>query len=74
VACYAKLSGTASRRRKLLEAVRALPLQGRQIISLHLEGFTNREIGEALGLSEGNIATRLTRARGRLKEIIGEPA
>ena len=68
------LADTAARRRKLLEAVRALPLQGRQIISLHLEGFTNREIGEALGLSEGNIATRLSRARARLKEIIGEPA
>lgn len=67
-----ELAEASFRRRKLFEAVRTLPLQGRQIVSLHLEGFSNREIGEALGLSEGNIATRLSRARGQLKEMIGE--
>ena len=66
-----EIAEKASERRVLLEAVRTLSLQGRQIISLHLEGFSNREIGEALGLSEGNIAVRLTRARTKLKDMIG---
>jgi len=69
-----ELADMSLQRRKFLEAVRGLPLQARQIVSLHLEGFSNREIGEALGLSEGTIATRLTRARGKLKEMIGESA
>lgn len=66
-----ELAEKSSERRALLEAVRALPLQNRQIVSLHLEGFSNREIGDALGISEGNIAVRLTRARAQLKVTIG---
>ena len=69
-----ELAVRASERRALLDAVRVLPLQSRQIVSLHLEGFSNREIGEALGLSEGNIAVRLTRARTQLKDMIGGKA
>jgi len=66
-----QLAEKSSERRALLEAVRALPLQNRQIVSLHLEGFSNSEIAEALGLTEGNIAVRLTRARTKLKENLG---
>ncbi|MEO9969353.1 MAG: sigma-70 family RNA polymerase sigma factor [Hyphomonadaceae bacterium] len=66
-----ELAEKSSERRALLEAVRALPLQNRQIVSLHLEGFSHREIGDALGISEGNIAVRLTRARAQLKAAIG---
>lgn len=65
------LAERSSARRVLLEAVRALPLQSRQIVSLHLEGFSNRDISEALGLSEGNIGVRLTRLRTKLKAMIG---
>ena len=66
-----QLAEKSSERRALLEAVRALPLQNRQIVSLHLEGFSNSEIAEALGFTEGNIAVRLTRARTKLKENLG---
>jgi len=69
-----ELAEQSSERRALLDGVRALPLQNRQIVSLHLEGFSNREIGEALGLSEGNIAVRLTRARTQLKDMMGGKA
>lgn len=68
------LAEQASARRVLLEALRTLPLATRQLVSLHLEGFSNREIGEALGLREGNVAVRLTRARERLNVMIGENA
>ena len=67
-----QLAEQSSERRALLDAVRSLALQNRQIVSLHLEGFSNREIAEALGFSEGTIAVRLTRARGQLKKMIGE--
>lgn len=67
-----ELAEQASARRALLVAIRALPLRDRQLVSLHLEGFSNREVCEALGFSEGNVAVRLTRARERLKMTIGE--
>lgn len=61
----------ALKRSKLLAAVRGLPLSLRQVVTLHLEGFTDKEIGEALAISSGNVAVRLTRARAALKKTIG---
>jgi DNA-directed RNA polymerase specialized sigma24 family protein len=37
---------------------------------LHLEGLPNREISEIAGISPGNVAVRLTRARGQLEQIL----
>lgn len=54
------------RSRALSDAVRALPLGHRQVILLLLEGATHREIAEVLGISEGNVAVRATRARRAL--------
>lgn len=62
---------TALARARLLEAVRALPLPQRQVMTLHLEGFSNGEAAETLGLSEGNVAVRLTRGRAALKRSMG---
>lgn len=59
------------RRRRLLEAVRALPLPQRQVVTLYLEGFSGREIAAALELTETNAAVRLTRARAALREKLG---
>jgi len=36
-----------------------------------MEGFTNREIGEILGCSEGAVEQRLIRARAELKARVG---
>ncbi|MEE4298918.1 MAG: sigma-70 family RNA polymerase sigma factor [Pseudomonadales bacterium] len=60
----------AVRRARLFAAVRALPLGQRQVVSMHLEGFSNREIGDALDLSEGNVAVRMTRAREALRRTL----
>ncbi len=56
----------AQRREWLLEAIRQMPAMDRQILTLHLEGLSHREIQEITGLSEAAIATRLSRQRDRL--------
>jgi len=62
---------TSSERRRLLGAVRRLPLGHRQVVTLFLEGFSMGEIAETLGLSENNAAVRMNRARVRLRELLG---
>lgn len=59
------------RRDALLAGVRRLPLGQRQVVVLALEGFSQREIGQALGLEENTVAQRLSRARRQLAEWLG---
>ncbi len=65
-------AGQLNSRARLLDAIRSLPLPARQLLTLHLEGFSNREIAETLDLSEGNTAVRLTRLRAQLKQRMEE--
>lgn len=58
------------RRERLREAVLALPLEPRQILSLTLEGLSNLEIADVLGITENNVAVRLNRARKALRQIL----
>ena len=58
------------RRDRLREAVRRLPLVARQVVVLSLEGLSQREIGEVLGMTENNVAVRLTRARKLLRQAL----
>jgi len=55
---------------RLREAVRRLPLAARQVVVLSLEGLSQREIGDVLGISENNVAVRLTRARKLLRQAL----
>ena len=57
-------------REELLAAVQQLPGLHRDVIVLSLEGLSNSEIAEVLGISQGNVAVRLTRARAALREIL----
>jgi RNA polymerase sigma factor (sigma-70 family) len=59
-----------SDRERLMEAVRSLPLSSRQTVTLWLEGFSMAEIGDALGISAGNAAVRMARARERLRATL----
>ncbi len=54
----------------LYEAIRALGEADRSVILLHLEGLSNGEISEVLGISNGYVAVKLTRVRKRLSESL----
>jgi DNA-directed RNA polymerase specialized sigma24 family protein len=43
----------------------------RQVLSLMLEGLSQREIAEVLGLAENVVSVRLHRARKLLQERMG---
>lgn len=58
------------RREELLDALRRLDPVERELATLYLEGMTAKEIGEVLGITEGNAAVRLTRLRQRLTEML----
>jgi RNA polymerase sigma-70 factor (ECF subfamily) len=58
------------RRDRLRDAVRRLPLTARQVVVLSLEGLSQREIGDVLGITENNVAVRLTRARKLLRQAL----
>ena len=62
------------RRDGLLGAVQQLPLGQRQVVVLALEGFSQREIAQSLGLEENTVAQRLSRARRQLRAWLGETA
>lgn len=52
----------------LLVELRALPpKQAAALVLRHVHGYTNREIGHALGVPERTIASRLAAARGQLQ-------
>jgi RNA polymerase sigma factor (sigma-70 family) len=60
------------RHSRLLAAVRELPLVTRQIVTLTLEGFGPGEIAAALGITANAVSIRLTRARERLRQRMGD--
>ena len=58
----------------LVREVRALPpKQAAALVLRHLHGFTNREIGAALGIPERTVASRLAAAKSRLRSRLGNP-
>jgi RNA polymerase sigma-70 factor (ECF subfamily) len=54
------------RHERLRAAVQALPIGLRQVVVLTLEGLSNAEVADIVGISENNVAVRLTRARAAL--------
>jgi RNA polymerase sigma-70 factor (ECF subfamily) len=61
------------RRERLRASVTRLPLGLRQVVVLALEGLSHREVGDVLGLTENNVAVRLTRARAALAQLLENP-
>lgn len=58
--------------REVLEAVLSLPQNYRNVVYLHYyEGYTAPEISRILGKNVNTVYTLLTRARGRLKKMLG---
>jgi len=52
------------------KAVQKIGKIDKAIIFYQLEGFSHKEIGDNLGISEGNARVKLNRAKEKLKEII----
>ena len=57
---------------RLRTAVRALPLSLRETALLALEGLSQNEIAEVLGVTVNAVAIRMSRARTELRNIMGD--
>lgn len=55
---------------QLYEAIRKMPKAEGSLLLLHLDGLSYRDMADVLGVSEGCIGVRLTRARARLAETL----
>jgi len=62
---------TEQRRERLQAAVQSLPIGLRQVVVLTLEGLSHAEVAEIAGITENNVAVRLTRARAALSRLMG---
>lgn len=68
----AELPAPPEEHRAVLQAVQNLPAAYRDVVYLHYyEGYTAPEIAQILGKNVNTIYTRLTRARGLLREALG---
>jgi RNA polymerase sigma-70 factor (sigma-E family) len=62
----------AEEHREVLAAIRTLPTRQRQCMVLRFyEDFTEAQIAEALGISQGSVKTHLHRAMGAMAERLG---
>ena len=69
----AVLDRAAPQGEPLLRQVMELPRKDQAVLYLHYyEGFSTREVGEMLRISQSAVTTRLLRARKKLKEVLGE--
>ena len=57
----------------LLSALRALPNGFRTVLVLHdVQGYPHHEIADLLGISPGTSKSQLSRARRRVRELMGD--
>ncbi|MCW8107180.1 sigma-70 family RNA polymerase sigma factor [Alteromonas ponticola] len=54
----------------LFSALQKLPLAYRQVMVMQLEGFTQNEIGDVLGINEAAVSQRVRRARMQLEKLL----
>jgi RNA polymerase sigma-70 factor (ECF subfamily) len=55
---------------QLMNAIRQLPFIQRQLITLSLDGVKQQDIAEVLGMTENNVAVRVSRAKKSLQQIM----
>lgn len=68
-----RAQGDPAGRIDLERAFAALPFGFRSVLVLHdVEGFRHREIAEMLGISPGTSKSQLSRARRRMRSVLGE--
>ena len=56
--------------KRLLRAIRLLPVGYAQVVTLTLEGLSYADIADVLGIGETNVGARLTRARQMLRTLL----
>ena len=71
--CPEAIAARSQRQERLLSAVRRLPIAQRQVLTLALEELSHAEIAQTLGISDNAVATRLHRARERLRAELESP-
>jgi RNA polymerase sigma-70 factor, ECF subfamily len=58
----------------VFRAIQKLPTkQAAALVLRHYHGYSNREIGAALGIPEQTVASRLAAARKHLQAVLGRP-
>lgn len=62
----------ADDKQRLVTALRTLPIGLREPALLALEGLTQQEIAGILGITPNAVAIRMSRARSRLRKLLGE--
>jgi RNA polymerase sigma factor (sigma-70 family) len=62
----------ADLRQDLERAVATLPCRMRVILRLHLAGKTDEEIARFFKISKGTVAAQLSKARSRLRPLLGD--
>ena len=67
------LSAPSPEEREELEELWQLPTEERAAIHLfYYEGYSTREIAAMTGVAEGTVRSRLSRARERLRKLLGD--
>lgn len=61
-----------AQQQKLLVAMRALPINQKQVISLLFEGFSYQQIAEITGLSNSNVGALINRGKQKLQVNLNE--
>lgn len=56
--------------KRLYQAIRQLAESDRAIISLHLDGYDNGEVGTIVGISTGNVAVKIYRIKDQLTKLL----
>jgi RNA polymerase sigma factor (sigma-70 family) len=62
------------RQRVLAQVIQALDPLNRALLLLYLDDHSYRDIAAVLGISETNVATRISRLKQRIKQDIGHLA
>lgn len=73
IARYAEhiaMTTNSDEKQRLYTAIRTFPETGRAIISMHLDGYDNKEIGELLGISANLVGVKLHRAKQQLTTLL----
>lgn len=55
---------------RLYKAIRTLPETERALISLHLDGYDNKEVGELLGITPNLVGVKLHRIKQQLATLL----